>query len=222
MAAQSKSPTRVPQARVVTPRVRDGSTGRSSANLRAASAAGVRGVFEGHPWTAHPDLTARADDFGSGRKRILVGFSPSPTADAALELAANWCRAFSATACVLYVRPWDPLPGGGRIFLDTLDEAQQLVEGAVVQMRQRGAPATALVCAAHRMRVGATIVSQARLLHVDFILLGTHARGAAISALCGSTSLTVARRASQPVILVKTPGRKKSTWVPRHLMPPTA
>jgi nucleotide-binding universal stress UspA family protein len=86
-----------------------------------------------------------------------------------------------------------------------VDEARQCAYAAVAVLRRRGVPASAVVRDAPREKVGQAIAVEAERLDCGSIVLGTHAHGAFVSALLGSVSRAVARRATRPVILVRAP-----------------
>jgi nucleotide-binding universal stress UspA family protein len=94
---------------------------------------------------------------------------------------------------------------GGRLFIETPAEAHVLTRTALRHLQRRGISAHGIVREARREHIADLILTEAQLLGVDWIVLGTHARRALGVALLGSTSLTVARRATRPVILVKYP-----------------
>ena len=102
-----------------------GRQSRAAADLpddRAVTPVGFD-LVEDDPWTGWPSTTPDQDGDAPERRRILVPYCGTRTAEAALETAADWCHALAAEAWVLYVRPWDPVRGG-RIFLETPAEAR--------------------------------------------------------------------------------------------------
>ncbi len=152
-------------------------------------------------WTA----TTPSIDISKGnpsRSGLLFPYNGSPTADAALDVAADWAHALCADAWVLYVRPWDT-SRGGHYYIETRAEASALAQVAVSRLRLRGIAASRVVRDADRARLANAILAEAAALDVRLIVLGARARGALGAALVGSTSTTVARRATRPVILVK-------------------
>jgi len=149
--------------------------------------------------------------------RLLAPYSGSSTADAGLDLAADLVIALSAEVWVLYVRTWDPLPGGGRVFFfETPGEARRMAQAAVSHVRRRGASASAVVRDAYRAHIPDVILAESETLNASYIVLGTRVRRALTSALLGSTSLAVARRSSRPVLLIK-PATQRHTRRPAHL-----
>ena len=176
-------------------------------------------LVEDDPWTGWPSATPDQDGEGPGRKRILIPYNGTRTADGALEVAAEWCHALAAEAWVLYVRPWDPVRGG-RIFIETPSEARAVANGGVGELRARGVSASAMVRDASRRGIADTIVAAAQALGVSSIVMGTPARRVLSAALLGSTSLAVARRSHRPVILVKAPRKPAISQPPTRPLPP--
>jgi nucleotide-binding universal stress UspA family protein len=169
----------------------------------AAPPAGIDTVDE-DSWTGWPSTTSQQDGANSARKRVLIPYNGTRTADGALEVAADWCQALTADAWVLYVRPWDPVRGG-RIFIETPSEARAVAHAGVGALRAHGVSASAMLRDASRHGIADTIVVAAEALGVSSVVMGTPARRGLTAALLGSTSLTVARHSHCPVILVKVP-----------------
>lgn len=152
-------------------------------------------------WTATTPAI-EVSNANPSRSRLLFPYSGSPTADAALDVAADWAHALCADAWVLYVRTWDT-SRGGHFYIETRAEASALAQVAVSRLRLRGVTASRVVRDADRARLADAILVEAEALDARLIVLGTRARGVLGAALVGSTSMAVARRASRPVILVK-------------------
>lgn len=161
------------------------------------------------PWTAYPVGELLDGSGGEHGPRLLVPYSGSATADAGLEMAAEWTRTFGVEVWVLYVRAWDPMPGGGRFFIESPSEARCVVQKAVVWLRRRGVAASGIVRDAYRPHVADVIVAQAERLDARYIVVGTRARRALTAALMGSTSFEVARRATRPVLMVNIPRKRR-------------
>jgi nucleotide-binding universal stress UspA family protein len=154
------------------------------------------------PWPGWPSTTPPRDGGDADRKRILIPYNRTRTADGSLDVAAQWCQLLGAEAWVLYVRPWDPVRGG-RIYIETPSEARDVAHAGAGQLRARGIAASALVRNSGRRGIADIIVAEALTLDATSIVMGTPARRALSTALMGSTSMTVARRSPRPVILVK-------------------
>jgi nucleotide-binding universal stress UspA family protein len=161
------------------------------------------------PWTGWP--SPRTPDPGGGRgpTRVLVPFNGTQVARKAIDVAASLTSGRTSVIWILYVRPWQIGRGGMRFCLETMDEARQCAQSAVTDLRCRGVSASAVVRDARRENVARMIADEGERLDVSCIVLGTHARGSLLSALLGSTSLSVARKATRPIILVKTPNRQR-------------
>jgi nucleotide-binding universal stress UspA family protein len=201
-------------------RPREGQT-RAAADLpddRAVTPVGFDCV-EDDPWTGWPSTTPDQDGAAPDRRRVLVPYCGTRTAEAALETAADWCHALAAEAWVLYVRPWDPVRGG-RNFLETPAEARAVAQVAVGRLRGRGVSASGVVRDASRGRISDTIVAEAEALGACSIVMGTPVRRVLSEVLLGSTSLAVARRSPRPVILVKAPKRPSISQRPSRPVPP--
>jgi nucleotide-binding universal stress UspA family protein len=170
------------------------------------------------PWAGWPSRSQPADRGGSDPFRILLPYNGTAVARQALDVAANLSRGRSAVVWILYVRHWDIDRAGGRFCLETPDEAQLCARTAATELRRRAVAASAVVRDAPRERVPRAIAAEAERLDVSCIVLGAHARRALGSALLGSTSVGVARRATRPVILVKAPKRPRWTRSPWRWM----
>ena len=164
-------------------------------------------------WVGRPASEA-AEGGGSDPFRILLPYNGTAVARKALDVATNLGRGRSAVVWVLYIRPWDIGRGRTRFCLETPDEARQCAQTAVTELRRRGVAASAVVRDARREKVPHAIAAEAQRLDVSCIVLGTHARRALVSALLGSTCLTVARRATHPIILVKAPNDTQGRLLP--------
>jgi nucleotide-binding universal stress UspA family protein len=139
---------------------------------------------------------------GSSAPRILFPYNGSPTAQAALDVAAEWAHALHAEAWALYVRPCD-VSRGGHYYLETRAEARALATEAAARLRGRGVSASGIVRDADRGRIAHAILAQADALDVRVIVLGTRARGNLRAALLGSPSRSVARRSTRSIVLVR-------------------
>ena len=167
-------------------------------------------------------LALRQDDpcRDSSPASLLFPYSGSPTADAALDVAAGWAHALFADIWVLYVRPWDTCRGG-HYFVETRHEARSVAQTAVRRLRGRGVPASGVLRDASRERVARAILAEADAVDARLIVLGTGSRGVVGRALLGSTSAAVARRTARPLILVEARSKigaaTPSGWLRPHL-----
>ena len=168
-------------------------------------------------------LALRQDDHSgvTSRVALLFPYSGTPTADVALEAAADWAQTLFADVWVLYVRPWDTCRGG-HYFVETRLEARAVAQAAVRRLRLRGVPASGVLRDADREQVAGAILAEADAVDARLIVLGTRSRGVVGRALLGSTSAAVARRAARPLILVEAMskiGAAQSRRKPRSLPP---
>ena len=147
-------------------------------------------------------LSSGDHDADLSTAQVLVPYNGSKTARAALDEAAECAIALGASAWVLYVRPWDT-SRGGHYFVETPAEARAVAAEAVWRLRARGVSASSVMRSADRLRVPHAILAEADTLDVRMIVLGTRTRSAVSTALLGSTSGSVARRATRPVVLVQ-------------------
>jgi nucleotide-binding universal stress UspA family protein len=150
----------------------------------------------------HPALRQDGPGGGSDAVSLLFPYSGSPTADAALNVAADWAHALVADVWVLYVRPWDTCRGG-HYYVETRYEARAVAQAAMRRLRLRGVPASGVVRDADRELVAGAILAEADAVDARLIVLGTRSRGVVGRALLGSTSAAVARRATRPLIVVE-------------------
>ena len=173
---------------------------------------GLEAPFD-DPWADWASPSPGSEGDGGDLSRILVPYNGTAVARQALEVATTIALSRTTVVWVLHVRAWDIGTGGIRFCLETKDEAHHCAQTAVTHLRRRGIAASALVRDARREKVPHAIAAEAARLEVGCIVLGTPARRALSSALVGSTSLTVARRATRPIILVKAPAHpRRRRW----------
>lgn len=149
-------------------------------------------------------------------KKILVPVDFSDGARAALDLAAGLATAFSAAIELYHV--WQPPPlvpvplvvvspeQGRPLTLEQLarTEAGTQMKDLVEHLRGRG-----VATVTSRVGVGDPaheILDLARVGGFDLIVMGTHGRHGIAHALLGSVAEKVVRRATCPVLTVRSPG----------------
>ena len=152
-------------------------------------------------------------------KRILVAVDRSPTAlhglKAAVELAADQ----RATLIVLHVIDEFGVTHPGvsmahayvKGYVNAVREAgKEILAKAESLLRRRGGvDYETLLVDSGGENVARAILSQARLLRADIIVLGTHGRRGLRRALLGSDAEAVLRESRVPVLLVRSaPGAK--------------
>lgn len=167
------------------------------------------------PWIERPSPGPDTSGGDPGRTRVLAPYSATRASEAALDVAAELGRALPAEVWVLYVRAWDPVRGG-RIFIETRGEAHAVASVAVQRLRRLGVTAKARVRDSSRARIAQAILAESEAVGAHSIVLGTHARGPLSAVLQGSTSLTVARHSTRPVLLVKVPTKRTPFWRRPH------
>lgn len=150
-------------------------------------------------------------------QRILCAIDFSDSSLSALEWAWSLAEEASAAVSLLHVieRPWDEppappferLPGSeGRKLIEYRHAAeatsQQQLESLVPDNLRHRCPSAPLVRhgKAHR-----EVLATATEIRADLIVMGVHGRNVVDMTLFGSTTNQVVRRASCPVLTVRTP-----------------
>jgi nucleotide-binding universal stress UspA family protein len=155
--------------------------------------------------------------------QVLVAVDGSVTGNhglkAAIGLAADQKAALTVLhvvddmASVSYVGDLGYVPSG---FVDkVLDElranGRKILAKAEALARERGVEAQALLVETKGSSVADAILAQARKVHADLIVLGTHGRRGLRRVVMGSDAEAVLRDARVPVLLVRTAERSSST-----------
>ena len=150
-------------------------------------------------------------------KQVMVAVDGSPTANrglkAAIGLASDQHASLAIvhviddTAGVSYVGDMGYIPAN---YVDSLLEdlrksGRRILEKALAAARDGGVEAKMALVETRGRTVADTIVSQARKLRADVIVLGTHGRRGLRRVLMGSDAEAVLREARIPVLLVRTP-----------------
>lgn len=174
----------------------------------------VVGLHVDDPWTGRPSWPPQSGGGGADLSRILVPFNGTAAACNAADLAARLSSDRPTTVWVLYVRPWDVGRAGRRFCLETAEEARCCAQTAITALRGRGVSTRAVMRDARREKVPSTIAAVAEALDVGCIVLGGHARPVWASVLLGSTSRSVCRQATRPVVLVYLPKQPHRLWAP--------
>ena len=139
--------------------------------------------------------------------KLLAALDLANSTPAVLREARNWARRLSAELILIHVAEPDPDfigygagPESVRLAVaHKFTRAHQQLEAMAVDLRKDGLDATALLVQ------GATadmILQEAERLHIDAILMGTHARGPLHEMFVGSVSKQVLFKAARPVILI--------------------
>ena len=144
-------------------------------------------------------------------QRILVPVDGSHTAELGLNLAIGMARESGATLYVLHVVPefivmQDAI--GGAMYADPLlagmrEAGRQTLAKAEAKVRAKGIKYRAILIEEPAVRVSEVIVSQAKKVKADVIVLGTHGRRGLQRMVMGSDAEGVVREAPVPVLLVR-------------------
>jgi len=134
----------------------------------------------------------------------------SERSQAALHLACALARDYGARLVVLHVATQPPLVyGEGMLPLD----ADQFLDFAKEQLEHLDVP-TGSIRAERRLETGDPaneILRVAKHIRADLIVVGTHGRTGVSRLLMGSTAEQIVRRASCPVLTLKTPLAESAT-----------
>jgi nucleotide-binding universal stress UspA family protein len=147
-------------------------------------------------------------------QRLLLGIDDSAASGLAISYATALARQNSAPVRVLYVNQY--LVGGRGVTTLTSHEADELVEGAVEELRGYGVEATGEVVRATCFDVAARIAGKAEEWAADAIVLGSHRRGRVRRLLGQGVRERVIQLSALPVLT--TPGPLKV----RPFHPPVA
>jgi|RhiMethySRZTD1v2_1073278.scaffolds.fasta_scaffold22451_2 nucleotide-binding universal stress UspA family protein len=157
--------------------------------------------------------------------QILVPTDFSPTSDLALDYAREIAQRFGASLHLLHVLE-DPFvhgPFASDIFIDeTADVRRAILEEAKARLARRVrrregevAAASAEIVSGHS---AATIVTHARELGADLIVMGTHGRTGLAHLLIGSVAERVFRTSPCPVMTVRMPVAAEPIRLPETLL----
>ena len=149
-------------------------------------------------------------------RKILVPVDFSEGARAAMELAAAFARPFEAAIELYHV--WQPPPLVPVPLVVVSPEQGRPLTLEQLARTEAGTQMKDLVDALHRLGIGSVtsrvgvgdpaheILDLARVGKFDLIVMGTHGRHGIAHALLGSVAEKVVRRATCPVLTVRSPG----------------
>jgi nucleotide-binding universal stress UspA family protein len=149
-------------------------------------------------------------------KKILVPHDFSLCAQRALDLAIDLARAHGSQITLLHVSPLPPNvppgtmitpPGASapvRVDEFTANASREKLEAIAAKARGREVEVRTLAFAAID-DVAAEVLTVAVDLGVDVLVLGTHGRTGLAHVLLGSVAEKIVRRASVPVVTVRSP-----------------
>jgi nucleotide-binding universal stress UspA family protein len=150
-------------------------------------------------------------------KQVLVAIDGSPTSNRGLKVAIGLAfdqraelsivHVIDDMASVAYVGDIGYVPSG---YVDTLLEdlrknGGKILAKAEAAARNGGVTAKSLLVETKGRSIADTILSQARKLRADVIVLGTHGRRGLGRVLMGSDAEAVLRESRVPVLLVRSP-----------------
>lgn len=140
-------------------------------------------------------------------KRILIATDGSPSAADAVDVGLELAREEGAEVTLLHVLPPDEWEYGTRgtalrpiAHPVEIDESETALNEAVLAAERAGVPFDRVLVAGDTVDV---ILDTAEESGADLIVVGSRGLGAVRSALLGSTSLGVLRRAECGVLLVR-------------------
>ena len=137
---------------------------------------------------------------------ILIPVDGSEASRAALEEALKLAREQRARVRLIYVcEPIRHIVLEGVIDLTAAvrREGERVLNEAVERARAAGVEATSALIDAGTRRIAAVIVEDAAAEKADLIAMGTHGRQGVEHLLLGSVAEGVARRASVPLLLIR-------------------
>lgn len=140
---------------------------------------------------------------------IVLAVDLSPSSERIIAQGQSLAQAYAAKLWLLHIAPADPDFVGYDVGPQTVRDAvakkfhaeHMQIQAYSKQLRDAGLDATALLVQ------GATaeaILKEAEQLQADIIVLGSHGKGMAKQLLLGSTSSSVIRHATVPVLVVPT------------------
>ncbi len=129
--------------------------------------------------------------------KVLVGFTGSSAAKAALELAKNHAKTYNATVHVM-----TSLEGGSREKIEKVRKAEEILDAAKDFLEKEG-----VVNEIHQMVRGLTpgedIIRYANENEIDHIFVGIEKKSKTQKILLGSTAQYIILKADCPVTTVK-------------------
>jgi len=159
-------------------------------------------------------------------RHVLVATDFGPGAEAALDQALALAATAGGRITLAHVYDVSTLAGpdalvlaGGKLVEEFIREANEELEHQAEGARGRGAAVTCELRPGHPAQA---LVDLADELAVDLIVMGTHGRKGVSRALLGSVAESVVRRATVPVLVVRSPPRTRETHSGEHRVPSPA
>jgi nucleotide-binding universal stress UspA family protein len=135
-------------------------------------------------------------------EKILLAVDMSQHARKAVPATVELARAGGGTVQVLHVRElYYPVPP--RVVGDSPEEAQQLVDGVVEELKQAGVTAEGTVGTITGGSPAVAILEQARELAAGLVVLGHRGRSELGGLLLGSVAHKVLQLSTCPVLVVR-------------------
>jgi nucleotide-binding universal stress UspA family protein len=137
-------------------------------------------------------------------KTILFPTDFSTLADSALEYATALARSMNAKILIVHVEDPISMYGGGEVYFAVPEPDDTALRNMLAELK----PSDPRVPCEHILVKGspaAEIVRLAEENEAEMIVMGTHGRSGFGRVLMGSVAETVVRRASCPVLTVKSP-----------------
>ena len=128
---------------------------------------------------------------------VLVGYTGSVAAKAALELAKNHAKTYNATVHVM-----TSLEGGSREKLQEVRKAEEMLNAAKEFLEKEGVP-NEIHQTVRGLTPGEDIVKYAKENKIDHIFVGIEKKSKTQKILLGSTAQYIILKADCPVTTVK-------------------
>ena len=138
--------------------------------------------------------------------RILIPVDGSAASDAALSEALKFAREQGATVRFVYIcEPLQYVLAEGSLDLsaEVRRQGEKIVSAATAKASKAAVPAEAALVESADRRAAEAIAGEARRWGADLIAMGTHGRRGFEHLLLGSVAEGVARRATIPVLLLR-------------------
>ena len=134
-------------------------------------------------------------------RRILLAVDETDASRRATEAAADLAQRNRGSVFVLHVTERQ-IVRRGVIATELREDAAELVNTVVYQLRRKGVDAEGQVFTASFGRVGPAIADAARQLESEVIVIGSHKRSRLRRLLFGGTGRSVLKRVRVPVLQV--------------------
>jgi nucleotide-binding universal stress UspA family protein len=136
-------------------------------------------------------------------ERLLVAVDNSEMADEVLAAAQELAQLAQAEVWVLHVRERESLGRAGLVDIETADEAQELVDGAVQELTRAGVKASGEIRHALYGYAAREIVQSAAEHDAGTIVMGSKGRGDLAGLVLGSTAHKVLHLTDRPVLIAR-------------------